>query len=273
MSELLTIDGLRVRYAGSERDSISDVGFGLQAGEVVGVVGESGSGKTTVGLASLGLLPAGATVGGSIRFDGTEIVGAKESTLRPLRGRSLSTIVQNPATALNPAFSIGSQLTALLRTHRRLSKAEAHREAVQWLDKVGFLDPESRMQAYPHQLSGGMNQRVVIAMALSLSPRLVIADEPTSALDVTVQAAILTLLRSLIQDSGSSMLMITHDLGVVAQMCSRVVVMNAGRIVETGTVREIFTTPRDPYTRNLLDSLPGRHRRGAAVMPENGVTA
>jgi len=273
MSELLTVEELRVRYAGSDRDSVSDISFSLGESEVVGVVGESGSGKTTVGLATLGLLPAGATVAGSIRFDETQIVGAKESALRPLRGRRMSTIVQNPATALNPAFSIGSQLTALLRQRGKLSKAEAHATAVQWLEKVGFTDPEHRMRSFPHQLSGGMNQRVVIAMALSLSPRLVVADEPTSALDVTVQAAVLTLLRDLIRDSGSSMVLITHDLGVVAQMCSRVIVMNAGRVVETGPVAEIFASPRDPYTRHLLDSLPARRRRGAGRQTRNGVTA
>ncbi|HEX4832816.1 MAG TPA: ABC transporter ATP-binding protein [Trebonia sp.] len=262
-SDLLAVDGLRVRYAGSDRDSVSDVSFSLGASEVVGVVGESGSGKTTVGLATLGLLPAGATAAGSIRFDGTEVVGAKESVLRPLRGRSLSTIVQNPATALNPAFSVGSQLTALLRRHGTRGKAEAHASAVQWLEKVGFTDPERSLRAYPHQLSGGMNQRVVIAMALALSPRLVIADEPTSALDVTVQAAVLTLLRRLISGSGSSMVLITHDLGVVAQMCSRVIVMNGGRIVEAGAVGEIFAAPRDPYTRHLLDSLPERRPASA----------
>jgi peptide/nickel transport system ATP-binding protein len=273
MSDLLTVDGLRVRYAGSDRDSVSDVSFSLGASEVIGVVGESGSGKTTVGLATLGLLPVGATAAGSIRFDGTQIVGARESALRPLRGRSLSTIVQNPATALNPAFSIGSQLTALLQQHGKLAKAEAHVTAVQWLEKVGFVDPERRMRAYPHQLSGGMNQRVVIAMALSLSPRLVVADEPTSALDVTVQAAVLTLLRRLIEDGGSSMVLITHDLGVVAHMCSRVIVMNGGRIVETGTVGDIFAGPRDPYTRHLLKSLPARRRRGAGRQTQDGVTA
>ena len=258
MTELLTVDKLSVRYAGTSRPSIADVSFTVTAGEVVGVVGESGSGKTTLGLALLGLLPQGTEVRGGARFDGTEILGVSERVLRPLRGTKLSTIVQNPATALNPSFSIGSQMIALLRRHRRLSTQEARGLAIEWLGRVGIGEPENRMNSYSHQLSGGMNQRVVIAMALALSPRLVIADEPTSALDVTVQAGILHLIKDLIAESRSSMVLITHDLGVVAQMCSRVMVMKDGKVVETGEVDQIFHAPRHGYTKHLLASQPSR---------------
>jgi len=256
MTDLLVVNDLSVQYAGTSRPSISGVSMTLAAGEVVGVVGESGSGKTTLGSALLGLLPQGARVEGSATFEGLEILGAPERVLRPLRGIKLSTIVQNPATALNPSFSIGSQMIALLRRHLGLSKVEAREYAIHWLGRVGIGDPERRMSSHSHQLSGGMNQRVVIAMALALSPRLVIADEPTSALDVTVQAAILQLINDLIAESGSSMVLITHDLGVVAQMCSRVVVMRDGAVVETGDVDQIFHAPRTDYTRHLLASQP-----------------
>lgn len=264
MTTLLSVEELAVTYPGSHRPSIADVSLELATGEVVGVVGESGSGKTTLGLALLGLLPPGASVDGSALFDDVQLVGASERTLRPLRGTSLSTIVQNPATALNPSFSIGSQMIALLRHHRGLSKAAARGIAVEWLGKVGIADPEKRMSAYSHQLSGGMNQRVVIAMALALSPRLVIADEPTSALDVTVQAGILELIKALIADSSTSMLLITHDLGVVAQMCSRVIVMKDGGVVEAGEVDQIFHAPRTDYTRHLLASQPSHRGRSSS---------
>jgi peptide/nickel transport system ATP-binding protein len=256
MNDLLAVQNLSVSYAGALSPSIADVSFNLEAGEIIGVVGESGSGKTTLGLALLGLLPWNASFKGSVQFDGTEILGASERQLRPLRGTQLSTIVQNPATALNPSFSIGSQIVALLRRHLNLTKTEARSLAIDWLDRVGISEPKKRMNSYSHQLSGGMNQRVVIAMALALSPRLVIADEPTSALDVTVQAAVLGLITELIEGSGSSMVLVTHDLGVIAQMCSRVIVMKDGRVLEVGEVDQIFHAPRNPYTKHLLDSQP-----------------
>jgi peptide/nickel transport system ATP-binding protein len=235
---------------------------------VLGVVGESGSGKTTLGTALLGLLPEGAKATGSVRFDGVELLGAGEKRLRPLRGTQLSTIMQNAATALNPCFTIGAQMTALLRRHRGLSRAAARAEAIDWLRKVGIPAPDTRLRAYPHQLSGGMNQRVVIAMALASRPKLVIADEPTSALDVTVQAAVLRLLRELIDESASAMVLITHDLGVVAQLCDKVLVMNAGEVVERGPVAKLMTNPTDAYTRRLLASLPAR--RAAALDTAGG---
>jgi ABC-type dipeptide/oligopeptide/nickel transport system ATPase component len=269
MTDLLTVQNLSVHYAGALRPSITDVSFSLAAGEVIGVVGESGSGKTTLGLALLGLLPQGAMVEGSAQFESAEILGVSERELRPLRGTRLSTIVQNPATALNPSFSIGSQIVALLRRHRPLSKSEARSLAIEWLDRVGISEPEKRMDSYSHQLSGGMNQRVVIAMALALSPRLVIADEPTSALDVTVQAAVLGLITKLIDDSGSSMVLITHDLGVIAQMCSRVIVMKDGRVLEVGEVDQIFHAPRSDYTKHLLASQPS-HAASTKSIPTSG---
>ena len=257
-ANLLEVSDLDVRYGGSEHYAVRHLEFTLAPGEVLGVVGESGSGKTTLGTALLGLLPEGATASGSVRFDGVELLGASEKRLRPLRGTQLSTIMQNAATALNPCFTIGSQMTDLLRRHRRLSRSAARAEAVGWLRKVGIPAPETRLKSYPHQLSGGMNQRVVIAMALALSPKLVIADEPTSALDVTVQAAVLGLLRRLIDELDSAMVLITHDLGVVAQLCSKVIVMNGGVVVEHGPVGQLMTKPRDAYTRRLLASLPAR---------------
>lgn len=258
MTALLEVRDLTVRYGGSDSLAVRALECTLDAGEVLGVVGESGSGKTTLGLALLGLLPEGATATGSVTFNGTELLNAPEKRIRPLRGTQLSTIMQNASTALNPSFTIGSQITHLLRRHRKLSRQAARTEAIEWLRKVGIPTPETRLRMYPHQLSGGMNQRVVIAMALALDPKLVIADEPTSALDVTVQAAVLRLLRRLIDESHSAMVLITHDLGVVAQLCSKVIVMHNGAVVERGPVAQVMTAPTDPYTKRLLASLPGK---------------
>jgi peptide/nickel transport system ATP-binding protein len=255
---MLEVDGLTVRYRGAGRLAVDNVSFTLDRGEVLGIVGESGSGKTTLAMALLGLLPAGADVSGSVVFEGRDLLRSPEKQLRALRGGQISTIMQNASTALNPSFTIGSQLIALLRQHRQLSRAQARAEAVSWLRRVGIPAPESRLRAYPHQLSGGMNQRVVIAMALALQPRLVLADEPTSALDVTVQAAVLGLLRALIGDAASAMALITHDLGVVAQLCTRVIVMNGGVVVEAAPAGALFAAPEHPYTRRLLASLPAR---------------
>jgi len=270
MTALLEIDHLSVRYGGSRHLAVNDLSVSLRQGEVLGVVGESGSGKTTLGLALLGLLPAGAQATGRIRFDGCDLIGMPERQLRALRGTQLSTIMQNAATALNPCFTVGSQLTALLRRHRGLSRAAARTEAVGWLTKVGIAAPETRMGSYPHQLSGGMNQRVAIAMALALDPKLVIADEPTSALDVTVQAAVLRLLRTLIDTSHSAMALITHDLGVVAQLCSQVIVMNSGAVVEHRSVEALFAEPQHDYSRRLLAALPARRAEPRPHTPTGG---
>jgi ABC-type glutathione transport system ATPase component len=267
---MLEVSGLTVRYRGSDRHAVDGISFSLDRSEVLGIVGESGSGKTTLGLALLGLLPAGADVAGTVLFEGQDLVGSSEKQLRALRGTKLSTIVQNASTALNPSFTIGSQFVALLRRHRGLSRDQARAEAVTWLTKVGIPSPASRLSAYAHQLSGGMNQRVVIAMALALQPTMVVADEPTSALDVTVQAAVLRLLRALIDDSASAMVLITHDLGVVAQLCDRVIVMHDGVVVEHGSVAEVLAAPTHDYTRRLLASLPARRRRTAELDPAGG---
>lgn len=267
---MLEVTDLTVRYRGAERLAVDQVSFTLGRGEVLGIVGESGSGKTTLAMALLGLLPPGAQVSGSVRFDGHDLLRSPEKQLRALRGSQISTIMQNASTALNPSFTIGSQLIALLRRHRRLSRQQARAEAVSWLGKVGIPAPESRLSSYPHQLSGGMNQRVVIAMALALQPRMVLADEPTSALDVTVQAAVLGLLRALIDDSASAMALITHDLGVVAQMCTQVIVMNGGVVVESGPIRELFAAAQHEYTRRLLASLPGRRPRPSDLHSAEG---
>ena len=264
MSALLEVTDLNVRYGGADRPALSEVSFTIAEGEVLGIVGESGSGKTTLGLALLGLLPRGSEVSGVVRFAGRDLLTLPEKERRSLRGEQLSTIMQNASTALDPCFTIGRQVTDLLRRHRGLSKPEAVTEAIRWLSKVGIPQPERRLKAYPHELSGGMNQRVVIAMALSLSPRLVIADEPTSALDVTVQAAVLRLLQTLIDDTASTMAVITHDLGVVAQLCDEVIVMQDGRIVEQGSVQQLFADPQHPYSQRLLASLPARRARVTA---------
>lgn len=266
MSDLLKIENLSVRYGGSKYLAVDSVSFDVQRGEVVGIVGESGSGKTSVGLAVLGVLPRSARVTGAITFEDRQLVGLDEDAYRPLRGRQVSTIMQNASTALDPCYTIGSQFVELLRRHRPMSRAAAREEALGWLKQVGIPATNHHLRAYPHEFSGGMNQRVVIAMNLALRPQLIVADEPTSALDVTVQAAVLKLLRGLRDESSTSMLLITHDLGVVAQLCSRVVVMKSGKIVEANSVREVFSRPQQPYTRALLDSLPG-HRANAPATP------
>jgi ABC-type dipeptide/oligopeptide/nickel transport system ATPase component len=258
VSSLLEVKDLTVRYGNSDFLAADSVSFQVSAGEVLGIVGESGSGKTTVGLAVLGLLPPGAAASGSVLFDGNNLIGMKEDRLRALRGGQMSTIMQNATTALDPYFTIGSQFAELLRRHRKLSREEARAETLRWLKAVGIQATRRELRSYPHEFSGGMNQRVVIAMNLALSPRLIVADEPTSALDVTVQAEILGLLRDLRDESRAGMVLITHDLGVVARLCSQVIVMNSGKVVEANTVRAIFADPRHEYTRRLLGSLPGR---------------
>jgi ABC-type dipeptide/oligopeptide/nickel transport system ATPase component len=258
VNRLLEVKDLTVRYGGSDFLAADSVSFQVSAGQVLGIVGESGSGKTTVGLALLGLLPATATVTGSVLFEGTDLIGLKEDQLRGLRGHQMSTIMQNATTALDPYFTIGSQFAEILRRHRKLSRAEAREETMRWLKAVGIQATDRELRSYPHEFSGGMNQRVVIAMNLALSPRLIVADEPTSALDVTVQAEILGLLRELRDESRAGMVLITHDLGVVARLCSQVIVMKSGEVVETNSVTGLFADPQHEYTRRLLGSLPGR---------------
>ena len=237
--------------------AIDRVSFDVGAGEVLGIVGESGSGKTVTVLAVMGLITdPNAVIEGSIRFRGRELVGLPAREMRHLRGREIAMIFQDPMTALTPVYTIGWQIAEQIRAHQTVSKAQAMRRAVALLAEVGIPKPDEAILRYPHQLSGGMRQRAVIAMALSCNPVLLVADEPTTALDVTVQAQILDLLRRLQASHGSSIIFITHDLGVMAELADRTMVMYAGRIAERASSAAIFAEPRHPYTRALLDSIP-----------------
>ncbi len=258
---LLSVRDLRTWFYTDQgiAKAVDGVSFDIYAGETLGIVGESGCGKTVTSLSILGLLPqppAKIEDGSSIRFDGKELIGCPEREMRALRGNEISMIFQEPMSSLNPVYSVGNQISEVLRLHRRMNRKSARAETIRLLGEVGIGEPERRVDEYPHLLSGGMRQRVMIAMALSCEPKLLIADEPTTALDVTIQAQILELLASLRRRHGMAVLLITHDLGVVAEVCDRVVVMYAGQVVETGTVYEIFADPQHPYTRGLLDSLP-----------------
>jgi len=260
VSALLEVEQLTTRYG--ETPVVRDVSLRLDPGDVLGLVGESGSGKTTLGLSVLGLLPEEARVEGSILFEGRDLLRMPARDKRSLRGARISAVFQDPMSALDPSYTVGDQLVEVFRSHLDVSKAEARARAVEWLREVEIAAPEARMRAYPHELSGGMNQRVAIAIALALNPALLIADELTSALDVTVQAQILRLLRTLIGEHAGAVLLITHDLGVVAQLCNQVAVMYAGEIVEAAPVRRLFADPRHEYTRHLLASLPSAAARG-----------
>jgi peptide/nickel transport system ATP-binding protein len=248
---------------GRHARAVDDVSFRVEEGEAVGIVGESGCGKTITSLALLGLMPSAGRVTpeSSILLRGEELVGASERRLRAVRGNEIAMIFQEPMTSLNPVRTIGSQVIEALRLRRGpgvepMSRSESRLVAADLLREVGLTDPEARLGAYPHQLSGGMRQRVMIAMALSCEPALLVADEPTTALDVTVQAQILDLLTELRRGRRMALPLITHDLGVVAEVCDRVIVMYAGQVVESGRIEEIFSHPRHPYTRGLVDSLP-----------------
>ncbi|SDY42953.1 peptide/nickel transport system ATP-binding protein [Modestobacter sp. DSM 44400] len=272
---VLEVEELSVRFtrrgeAGTQ--AVDGVSFSVAPGETIGLVGESGCGKSVTSLAVMGLLPGrGVQVGGSVRLDGQELVGAGDRTLRKLRGADMAMVFQDPLSSLNPTVTIGVQVTEVLRQHRGMNGKEATEEAADLLDRVGIPDPRRRLGEYPHQLSGGMRQRALIAMSLACSPRLLIADEPTTALDVTIQAQILELLRELVQGSGTALVMITHDLGVVAGLCDRVHVMYAGKIIETAERRDLFARPRHPYTGGLLASVPRLDTpRGTALTPIRG---
>jgi len=238
--------------------AVDDVSFDVAPGEVLGIVGESGSGKSVTALSILGLLPdpPGRVASGSIKFEGREIVGLPQKALRALRGPSIGMVFQEPMTSLNPVFRVGDQIMETIRAHETIGKADARKRAISLLDRVGIAAPERRLEDFPHQLSGGMRQRVMIAIALACSPRLLLADEPTTALDVTIQAQLLDLLRDIQRDTGMAVVIITHNMGVIAEFADRVLVMYAGRVAEQGAVDTVFTRPRHPYTVGLLGSTP-----------------
>jgi len=256
---LLDVRDLSVRFhsAGGTAQAVTGVSFALRNGETLGLVGESGCGKSTLAFALMGLLPPnGRITAGEVRFEGRDLARLRPREWQHLRGNRLSMVFQNPMTSLDPAYTIGAQIVDVLREHRGLKGAAAHAAAVDLLRRVGISAPDERFRAHPDQLSGGMRQRVVIAIALACNPALLIADEPTTALDVTIQAQILDLLRGLRAERDTAIMLITHDLGVVAQTCDRVAVMYAGRLVEEGPVAAIFAAPRHPYTVALLRSIP-----------------
>jgi peptide/nickel transport system ATP-binding protein len=255
---VLDISGLNVafRTESGEVPAVREVSLRVRPGETVALVGESGSGKSTVALAALGLLPENASASGRVAVLGTDVVAAPERELRTLRGRTMSMVFQEPATALDPLMRVGDQIAEVIRNHRRIGAREAAREAVDLLRRVGIPEPEQRAAAYPFELSGGQRQRVVIAMAVANGPRLLVADEPTTALDVTVQAEILDLLRGLVAGSGTAVLLVTHNMGVVADIADRVAVMLQGEIVESGPVEEVLLRPRHEYTARLLAAVP-----------------
>ena len=238
--------------------AVDQVGFEIEKGKTVGLVGESGCGKTVTAMSIVDLLPkpSGNVLEGQILFKGEDLREVSDRRLREVRGGEIGVIFQEPMAALNPVHRMGKQLIEALRLHKKLSARDALVEAVSWLEKVGIPAPEQRINEYPHQLSGGMRQRVMIAIALCCQPDLIIADEPTTALDVTVQAQILELLKTMQQETGTAVLMITHDLGVIAEQCDEVVVMYAGRIVERAPVKELFANPKHAYTKGLLGSIP-----------------
>jgi oligopeptide transport system ATP-binding protein len=271
---ILVVDGLEVRFWTSRGTvhAVNGVSFDIAPGETLGIVGESGCGKSVTSLALLGILPrAGRVTAGSARFEGAELTEMNDAQMRDLRGKQIAMIFQDPMTSLNPVLTIGRQIREPLQTHLGMNKKEAAERAAELLDQVGIPNAKARLKDYPHQFSGGMRQRAMIAMALTCEPKVLIADEPTNALDVTIQAQILDLLRTLVAERNTALIMITHDLGVVAGICERVEVMYAGTFVEGGTAGQIFGQPRHPYTLGLLESVPRLDaRRRAALNPIAG---
>ncbi|MGK7294930.1 MAG: ABC transporter ATP-binding protein [Candidatus Wenzhouxiangella sp. M2_3B_020] len=257
---LLEVENLGVEFAvqGGTLRAVDDVSFRLERGRTLGLVGESGCGKSVTGLAIMGLLPepAGRVASGAVRLDGNDLLVERESLLRKRRGAEMSMIFQDPGTALNPVYTVGRQITTVLRRHLALSRRQARRRAMEMLALVDIPLPERRLDAYPHELSGGMRQRVMIAMALASRPKLLVADEPTTALDVTTQAQVLEQIRKLQQEFGTAVLLITHDLGVIAENCDEALVMYCGRVVEQAATQDLFEQPRHRYTQGLIDAMP-----------------
>ncbi len=275
---LLSVRDLRVtfgRHGEKPFNAVDGVSFDVRPGQTVGLVGESGCGKSVTSLAIMGLLPArGNTVEGTAVFDGQDLLSLSASDMRDRRGAEIAMIFQDPLSSLNPVITIGRQVTEVMERHRGMSRREATPQAAELLEKVGIPDPKARLSNYPHQLSGGMRQRALIAMAIACAPRLLIADEPTTALDVTIQAQILALLKDLVVDTGTALVMITHDLGVVAGLCDEVNVLYGGKIVERGGRHGLFERPRHPYTVGLLNSIPRLDApRGAPLSPVPGSVA
>lgn len=257
--EVLNVKDLAVQFKSkkSTLTVVEDINFSVKEGETLGIVGESGSGKSISSLSIMGLLPSSGEVkSGSIMFKGKDLTKLTKNQMQKIRGNEIAMIFQEPMTSLNPAFRIGNQIMEPLMIHEKLSKSEARKKAIELLKLVEIPESEQRIDAYPHELSGGMRQRVMIAIALACNPEILIADEPTTALDVTIQAQILEIMKKLKDDHNTAVILISHDLGVIAEMCDRVVVMYAGRIVEEGPAVDIFTNPQHPYTKGLLKSIP-----------------
>lgn len=256
---VLKVNNLQISFFSDKRGTpvVNGVNFLINEGEILGVVGESGCGKSMTALSIMGLIQSpGKIVEGEIRFNGNDLTKFTEKELRQIRGNEIGMIFQEPMTSLNPLFTIGDQIMEAIRIHYKWNKSQIRTRAIEILDSVGLARPEALLKVYPHQLSGGMRQRVMIAMAIVCNPKLLIADEPTTALDVTIQAQILDLMKQLNKNNKTAVMMITHDLGVVAEVCSRVIVMYAGKIVEEGDVQSIFKNPKHPYTIGLINSVP-----------------
>ena len=263
--KLLQVENLKISFdmGDSLAEVVSDVSFEISHGQTLGIVGESGSGKSVSARSIMQLLGKNAIVGekSSIRFNGEEITEKTEKEMRKIRGKDIGMIFQDPMTSLNPTMKIGEQISESIQIHEEVSKKEAAKRTKEIMDLVGIPDVNERFAQYPHELSGGMRQRIVIAIALACHPKLLIADEPTTALDVTIQAQILELLKDIQEKTGTSILLITHDFGVVANMCENIVVMNQGKVVETGSTKEIFTNPKEDYTKRLLAAIPNLHEQ------------
>jgi peptide/nickel transport system ATP-binding protein/oligopeptide transport system ATP-binding protein len=275
MSALLQIENLQVTFntRHGQVTALDSVSLSVNAGETLGVVGESGCGKSITALSVMGLIPMppGRIAGGSIKLNGEELVGASDARLRGLRGSEVAMIFQEPMTSLNPVFSIGDQIAEAIMLHQNVSYDQAFKDAVALLDRVGIPSPDRRARDYPHQLSGGMRQRVLIAMAVSCRPKVLIADEPTTALDVTVQAQIFDLLNEIQRDFGAAIMLITHDMGAISEMADRVAVMYAGRVIEEASADQVLDTPQHPYARGLIDCIPALDKQETELREIPGV--
>jgi peptide/nickel transport system ATP-binding protein len=271
---LLEVRDLKVEFATRHATlvALDGISFDIQAGEILGVVGESGAGKSLTGSAIIGLLdPPGRIVGGEVRFDGRRIDNLPQEEMRKVRGRHIGAIFQDPLTSLNPLYTVGQQLVETIRTHLPLDASQARQRAIRLLEETGIPAAGQRIDQYPHQFSGGMRQRVVIALALAAEPRLIVADEPTTALDVSIQAQIIALLKRLCKDHGAAVMLVTHDMGVIAETCDRVAVMYAGRIVEIGPVHDVIHAPAHPYSHGLMGSIPAMGEDRERLLQIDGV--